>query len=49
MKDSVCFSDLCLYVMELPVSEHGRPEVNNAKKKEIDNLIDYAIFEEVKR
>ena len=37
-----------MYVVELPVSEHGRPEVKDARKKEIEDLIDYATFKEVK-
>ena len=48
LENSVCFSDLCSYVVELSVSEHGRPKVKDTKKKEFKNLIDYATFEEVK-
>ena len=48
LQNSVCFSDLCSNVVELLVSEHGRPEVEGAKKKEIENLMDYATFEEIK-
>ena len=33
--------------MELPVSEHGRPEVKEAKIAEVNNLLDYDVFEEV--
>ena len=46
-ENSVCFSDLCIFVVELPVSEHGRPEVMEAKMKEIQNLEEYKMFEEV--
>ena len=45
--NSVCFLDFCTYVIELPVSEHWRPEVIAAKQKEIENLMDYETFEEV--
>ena len=45
--NSVSFSDLSIYTVELPVSEHGRPEVVEAKTKEINNLLDYYVFEEV--
>ena len=38
--NSVCFSDFCTFVIELPVSEHWRPEVIAAKEKEIENLMD---------
>ena len=46
--NSVSFSDLATYTVELPVSEHGRPEVKEAKTAEISNLLDYDVFEEVK-
>ena len=45
---SVSFSDICSYVIELPVSEHWRLEVKLAKKNEIKNLTDYNTFEEVR-
>ena len=35
MENSVCFDDSCVFVVELPVSENGRLEVCEAKKKEI--------------
>ena len=41
LKNSVCFSDSCIFVVELPVSEHGRLEVVEAKFKEVQNLEDY--------
>ena len=41
------FNDLAIYTEELPLSEHGRPEVKLAKKGEIQNLMDYDVFEEV--
>ena len=47
MVNSVSFSDLSVYTVELLVSEHGRPEVKEAKNTEINNLLDYDIFEEV--
>ena len=48
MSSRVSFSDMCSYVIELPVSEHGRPEVKAAKRNEIKNLKDYETIEEVK-
>ena len=45
--NSVSFSDLSIYTVELPVSEHGRPEVKEAKMAEVSNLLDYDVFEEV--
>ena len=47
MENSVSFSEMCSYVIELPVSEHGRPEVKMVKKNEIKNLMDYNTFKEV--
>ena len=46
--NSVSFSDLSIYTVESPVSEHGRPEVKEAKTAEVSNLLDYDVFEEVK-
>ena len=46
--NSVSFSDLAMYTVELPVSEHGRPDVKEAKTAEVSNLLDYDVFEEVK-
>ena len=45
--NSVSFSDIAIYTVELPVSEHGRPEVKEAKISEVNNLLDYEVFEEV--
>ena len=41
---SVSFSEMCTYTVELPISEHWRPEVKIAKKAEIKNLQDYKTF-----
>ena len=40
--------DDCTYTVELPISEHLRPEVKIAKKAEVKNLQDYETFMEVK-
>ena len=48
MKQCVSFSECCAYTVELPISEHWRPEVKVAKKAEIKNLQDYKTFKEVK-
>ena len=47
MFNCVSSSDMCTYIIELPVSEHWRQEVKIAKKNEINNLTDYDTFEEV--
>ena len=36
-----------IYTVELPVSEHIRPEVLEAQVKKVKNLKDYNIFEAV--
>ena len=48
MAQSMSFLELCAYTIELPVSEHWRPEVKAAKRIEIKILQDYETFEEVK-
>ena len=45
--NSVSFSNIAIYTVELPVSEHGQPEVKEAKMAEVNNLLDYDVFEEV--
>ena len=47
MKNTVSFSELCNYTVELPASKHGTPEAKAAKMNEIRNLKDYDTFEEV--
>ena len=41
------FLENSIYVVEVPVKEHGKPEVKEAKEKEIKNLETYETFEEV--
>ena len=47
MANTVSFSEMCTYTIELPASQHGRPEVKADKMNEIRNLKDYDTFEEV--
>ena len=47
MDKSVCFLENSIFVVEVPVKEHGKPEVIEAKEKEIENLETYETFEEV--
>ena len=35
---TVSFSEMCTYTVELPISEHWRPEVKLAKRAKIKNL-----------
>ena len=41
------FDDVAIYTVEVLVKEHKRPEVIEAKEKEIENLEKYGVFEEV--
>ena len=43
----MCFLENSIFVVELPVKEYGKPEVIEAKEKEIENLETYETFEEV--
>ena len=47
MGRSVCFIENSIYVVEIPVKEHGKAEVIEAKNNEIKNLKTYETFEEV--
>ena len=42
--NTVSFSELCNYTVELPISKHGTTEVKAAKMIEIRNLKDYDTF-----
>ena len=42
--NSVSYSDITIYTVELPVLEHGRPEVKEAKISEINNFLDSEDF-----
>ena len=43
----VCYLENSIYGVEVPVKDHRKPEVIEAKEKEIQNLETYEIFEEV--
>ena len=47
VENSECFDDITIYTVEVPVREHKKPEVIEAKAKEIENLKKYGVFEEV--
>ena len=48
MEHSVCFLVNAVFVMEVPVSEHNRPEVKEEELKETQNFEDYETFEFVR-
>ena len=47
MGSSISFSELCSFVVELPILEYCRLEVKLAKRNEVKNLIDYTTFQDV--
>ena len=47
VESSECFDELTIYTVEVLVREHKKPEVIEAKQKEIENLEKYEVFEEV--
>ena len=47
-KQAPTLTETCIYMVELPISEHWRPEVKGAKKVEINNLQGYETFIEMK-
>ena len=47
MCHNVCFLETAVYSVEVPVREHGKVEVTEAKQKEVENLEMYEVFEEV--
>ena len=40
--------DYEIFTVEVPVREHGKPEIVEAKENEIQNLKTYETFEEIK-
>ena len=47
VEKSVYFMDYEIFSLEVPVKEHGKPEIVEAKNNEIENLKTYETFEEV--
>ena len=47
MENSEFFDEMTIYTVEVPVREHRKPEVIEAKQKEIENLEKYGVFEGV--
>merc|ERR1711962_1747485 len=47
VEKSVYFMDYEIFLLEVPVKEHGKPEIVEAKNSEIENLKTYETFEEV--
>ena len=47
MENTECFNKVAVYAVEVPTAEHRKPEVIEAKDKELENLAKYDMFEEV--
>ena len=47
MENTECYDDIAVYVVEVPVAEHKKVKVIEAKEKELENLTKYGVFEEV--
>merc|ERR1711905_65956 len=47
MENTECYDDIAVFAVEVPSKEHKRPEVLEAKDREIENLEKYEVFEEV--
>ena len=47
IENNECYNDIAVYAVEVLVKEHKRKEVLEAKEKEIQNLFNYNVFEEV--
>ena len=45
--DEECFEDIAIYTVEVLVRKHKKPDVIEAKQREIENLEKYGVFEEV--
>ena len=41
------FENYVVYTVEIPAKDQNTPEINEAKHKEIENLIKFDVFEEV--
>ena len=47
MENTECFNNVTIYAVEVPAAEHRKPEVIEAKDRELENLAKYEVFEEV--
>ena len=47
VENNECYDDIAVYAVEVPTKEHKRMEVVEAKEKELQNLFNYDVFEEV--
>merc|ERR1711905_84046 len=46
-QNNECFEECAIYVVEVPKRDHGKPEVIEAKEREVNNLKYFDTFEEV--
>ena len=48
MENTECFDDVTVYTVEVSAAKHKKVEVIQAKEKELENLNQYGVLEEVK-
>ena len=44
VENTECFDEYAIYTVEVPVKEHNKPEVIEAKQREIESLEKYGVF-----
>ena len=47
MENAECYDNIAVYVVEVPVAEHKKVEVVEAKERELENFTKYGAFKEV--
>ena len=47
IENNECYDDIAVYAVEVPIKEHKKKEVIEAREKEIQNLFTYDVFEQV--
>ena len=47
MENTGYYKDCTVYTVKVPVAEHGKAEVKEDKRKELENIMKYGVYEEV--
>ena len=47
MENTGYYKDCTVYTVKVPVAEHGKAEVKEAKEKKLENVMKYGVHEEV--
>ena len=48
VENSECFDEMAILTVEVPVREHKKPEVIEAKQKVVENLKKYGVLKKLK-